>query len=141
MASPAVLQDLIDRSFRPLSDQEQAVGEVLLGDAWGVILAARPSVESRVSDAVFKSLVVQIQCAMVLRVLRNPDGKLEEQIDDYRWRRDAATSTGLLHLTDAELALLGNGDNQSDGAWTINTRPQGIGPGYWLHPDTWVPTA
>lgn len=139
MPSPAVLQDLIDRSLRPLSTQEQTVGAVLLSDAWGVILSARPHVEDRATtDAAYRSLVVQIQCAMVLRVLRNPDGKLEEQIDDYRWRRDSATSTGALYLTDAELALLGAGDGQSDGAWTIRAR-RSTADGYWLHPDVWVP--
>lgn len=141
MPSPAVLQDLTNRSLRPLSDQEQSVGETLLGDAWSVILSQRPHVADRImTDAEFRSVVVQVQVAMVLRVLRNPDGKLEEQIDDYRYRRDSATSTGALYLTDAELALLGNGDGQSDGAWTINgARP--VRYGWWVRPDLWVPDA
>jgi hypothetical protein len=61
---------------------------------------------------------------MVLRVLSNPDGKLEEEGDDYRYRLDAARSTGALYVSDAELALLGAGDDQSDGAFTI--KPAGF---------------
>ncbi len=139
MPNPATLQDLKDRSLRPLTPAEETVGDTLLEDAWSLIVSQRPHVESKANaDSAFRSLVVQIECAMVLRVLRNPDGKLEEQIDDYRWRRDSATSSGALYLTDAELALLGTSESGSDGAFTI--RPK-IDPraGYWLHPDTWVP--
>lgn len=137
--SPATIDDLIARSFRPLSEQEQAVGSVLLEDAWGLILKHRPHVAEKVSDPAFKALVIQVQCAMVLRVIRNPDGLLSEQIDDYTYRRDSAVSAGALYLSDAELALLGSAESGSDGAWTINTRPPGRGPGYWASTDLWVP--
>ena len=41
---------------------------------------------------------------MVLRILRNPEGKQSEQIDDYKYTRGEATASGLLHLTADELA-------------------------------------
>ena len=126
--NPASSTDLSDRSLRTLTAQELSVGTVLLADAWNIILAARPNVATRLdalpADLVFKALVVQIECAMVLRVLANPDGKLEEAGDDYRYRLDAARSTGALYLSDAELGLLGSGDGASDGAWTI--KPAGF---------------
>lgn len=132
-------KDLTDRSLRPLTTAEVDVGKILLGDAWSMIIAQRPHVAERVyTDPTFRALIIQIQCSMVLRVLRNPDGKLEEQIDDYRWRRDSAISSGALYITDAELALVGNGSAGSDGAWTINTRPRRE-RGFWQHPDIWVP--
>jgi hypothetical protein len=135
----ATIDDLKDRSLRPLTDAEQAAGVVLLEDAWAVLVAQVPSIPERVSaDNAFAALVVQVQCTMVLRVLRNPDGKLEEQIDDYRWRRDSAVSTGALYATEAELALLGLGSGAAGGAWSIRSRPA-VGSGYWLHPDVWVP--
>ena len=139
MAGPATIMDLTERSFRPLTEPEEKVGEILLEDAWGLILTSRPSAAERVADPTFRALVVQIQCAMVLRVIRNPDGFLSEQIDDYQYRRDAAVSDGSLYVSAAELALLGAGDGGSDGAWTINTRPIGRGPGYWASTDMWVP--
>lgn len=140
MASPATITDLTARSFRPLTEQEQQVGAVLLGDAWDLITGQLPHAEARVTtDAKFAALVKQVQVAMVLRVLKNPDGLLSEQIDDYTYRRDSAISTGALYLSADERALLGVGDGQSGGAWTIRTRPIGRGPGYWATTDTWVP--
>lgn len=143
---PAIGNDLLSRSLRTLTPQELAVGEQLLEDAWTLIVASRPSIADRIeapgSDGTrTKALVVQIQVAMVLRVLNNPDGKLQEQIDDYSWRRDSAVSTGLLYVSDAELGLLGSGDGASDGAFTIRPAGIGRGPGYWASTDLWVPLA
>ena len=140
MAGPATILDLKARSFRPLSEQEETVGGILLGDAWELITSQIPRVEGRsTTDAKFAALVKQVQCAMVLRVIKNPDGLLSEQIDDYQYRRDSAISAGALYLSDDERALLGAGDGESDGAWTIRSRARGRGPGWWEHPDTWVP--
>ena len=139
MAGPAVVDDLVSRSFRPLSDPEKAVGATLLEDAWSLILASFPGASTRITtDPNYLSIVVQVQCAMVLRVIKNPDGLLSEQIDDYQYRRDSAVSAGALYLSDDERSLLGAGDGQSDGAWTIRTRPA-RGAGWWVHPDTWEP--
>lgn len=125
--NPATVTDLTNRSLRALSSREVQVGEVLLDDAWSIVISARPTVATRLdaapAPAAFKALVVQIICAMVLRVMNNPDGKLEEQGDDYRYRLDSAVSSGALYISEAELARLGEGDSVSDGAWTI--RPQG----------------
>lgn len=140
--NPATGADLQARSFRTLTAGELAVGATLLGDAWAIVLSAKPSVADRLDktppDTVFRSLVVQTLCAMVLRVLANPSGKLEERQDDYQYRLDAAVSSGTLYLSEAELARLSEGDDDSEGAWTIRTRylPQAR---EWTGPDTWVP--
>jgi hypothetical protein len=136
-------QDLTTRSLRTLTSQEVTVGTVWLEDAWNILLARVPSIATRLDqqspDPVFRSLVVQIQVAMVLRVLNNPSGKLEESVDDYRYRLDQAVSTGALYVSDAEVALLSAGDDVSEGAFTI--RPAGHVPnaGYWADTTTWVP--
>ena len=126
--SPATPSDLSNRSLRTLTSQELNVAETLLGDAWNILLSRVPSVSTRLDatpvDAVFRALVIQIQCAMVLRVLNNPDGKLEEAGDDYRYRLDAAVSTGALYLSDSEAGLLSAGDDSSDTAFTI--KPAGF---------------
>jgi hypothetical protein len=62
---------------------------------------------------------------MVLRVLNNPEGKLQETIDDYTYRLDQSVSTGALYLSDAESSLL-TSSGGSDGAFTI--RPAGTAP-------------
>lgn len=139
MASPATITDLKERSFRPLTEPEQQVGEVLLEDAWNLIVTNRPHAADRSSEPTYLALVKQIQCAMVLRVIKNPDGFQSEQLDDWMGRRDAALSTGELYLSNGELVLLGSSAGSSEGAWTINTRPPGIGAGYWSTTDTWVP--
>jgi hypothetical protein len=126
--NPATAADLQHRSIKTLSANEVTVGGYLLTDAWNILLASRPSIATRLDalplDTAFQALVIQVECAMVLRVLSNPDGKLEEEGDDYRYRLDAARSTGALYVSDAELALLGAGDDQSDGAFTI--KPAGF---------------
>lgn len=142
-SNPATVDDLKNRSLRTLTEDELRVGEILLDDAWSIIVAQRPTVLTRLDapsgSAALASLIVQIECAMVLRVINNPNGKLEEAVDDYRYRLDAAVSTGALYLTDAELALLGSGDGSSDGAFTIRPARVGYGPGYWSDTTTWVP--
>lgn len=142
--NPATRSDLEARSLRTLTTREIEVGEILLDDAWNIVLGARPQVAARlVADppqTTFRGLVVQVLCAMVLRVLNNPEGKLEEQGDDYRYRLDQAVSTGALYLSDAELARLSEGDDTSDGAFTIRTDAASYSrAGYWSGPDLWTP--
>jgi hypothetical protein len=139
--SPASVQELIRRSLRPLTDVEQVWAAGRLEDAYAQLVAVRPSIDARLASAAvpdgFVRLVIQVQCAMVLRVLNNPDGVLEESGDDYTRRLDASVSTGALYVTDAELALLSAGDTQSDAAFTI--RPHHVtvrGPQWWLNHGT-----
>lgn len=127
--NPAAASDLQARSLRTLSADELAVGETLLEDAWNIIITRMPSVATRLDvvplDTAFEALVIQVQCAMVLRVLANPDGKREEHGDDYGYTIDAARSTGALYLSDVEADMLGTGDDGSD-AFTI--KPAGLTP-------------
>lgn len=106
MSNPATVGDVEDR-WRPLTDQETTNAEALLADAWALLLARRPTLEADITAAtVSEENVIRVVVAMVLRVLRNPDGKLEESIDDYSYRRDSAMSTGGLYVTTDELADL-----------------------------------
>jgi len=120
--NPATSADLQARSLRTLTAQELAVGDVLLEDAWNIIVTRLPSVATRLDavplDEAFESLVIQVQTSMVLRVINNPDGKLEEHVDDYSYRIDSARSTGALYLSEYELDILGSGDDGSE-AFTI----------------------
>jgi len=129
------------RSLRTLSAEEIAWAETALEDAFSQIVQQVPGVGSRMdaspAEERFKRLVVQVQCAMVLRVLRNPDGVLETAIDDYRRRLDAAVSSGALYLSDAERALLASSSGEATTSSSFTIRP-------WAgatrrQPDTWVP--
>ncbi|KRC52132.1 hypothetical protein ASE16_03530 [Leifsonia sp. Root227] len=123
--NPASSDDLVSRSLRTLSAQEISVGATLLGDAWTILNTEIPTIAARVDvDIAFSNLVVQVECAMVLRVLNNPNGKLEEAVDDYSVRFDSAVSSGALYLTEVERDLLGRGDSVSDAAFTIRAVPE-----------------
>ena len=138
MTGPAISSDLQNRSLRPLSDSEAAVGVVMLEDAWGILTARIGNLAARVistpADAALEGLVVQIQVAMVLRVLNNPYGMMTEGADDSSMRRDSAVSTGALYVSDSEADLLSAGDSVSEGAFTI--RPQGLR--YDPQPNPWT---
>lgn len=92
---------------RQLTDAELVFVLSRLDDAETYLLARFPNLAARVSAGMLAAAAVQrVQVEMVLRVLRNPDGKSQESIDDYSWRRDGAVSSGLLYATDDELAEL-----------------------------------
>lgn len=104
MANPTTITDLEDR-WRPLTAQETTNATALLADAWAILLMRRPNLEADITaGTVTEANVVRVVSAMVLRVLRNPDGLLEESLDDYRYRRDSALSAGALYVSSDELA-------------------------------------
>lgn len=106
MSNPATVQDVIDR-FRPLSDQETLNAETFLDDAWWMILGRRPNIEANIEDgSVLEANVIRILALMVRRILLNPEGLLEETIDDYRMRRDQLVSSGTLRIEPDELGDL-----------------------------------
>ena len=108
MANPATTADLVAR-WRPLSTLETTVGETLLGDAYielkRIFVTREADLDALVTaDADdFEAAVVRVLATAVLRVMKNPDGKRSEKIDDYEWLRDNAVSAGLLYFTDDEL--------------------------------------
>lgn len=104
MPNPATVNDVAAR-WRPLSDQENNNAEAFLTDAWATILARRPSIDTDITAGTISlENVVKVVCAMVLRVLKNPDGFDQEQIDDWMGRRSALTASGLMTITPEELA-------------------------------------
>lgn len=108
MPNPARTSDLVSR-WRPLSAQEETNGWIFLDDAWRM-LKRHYAREGEDLDALvladeddFAADVVRVLATAVLRVMRNPDGKSQESIDDYSWTRDESVSSGLLYFTDDEL--------------------------------------
>lgn len=104
-ASPAATSDLEARFFRPLTTREQDICDQWLEDAYDLLLTRRPNLVADVTaGTVRQATVIRVLCAMVARIFTNPDGKLQEQIDDYSYRRDSLVSSGALTVTDDELA-------------------------------------
>lgn len=106
MSNPVSISH-IEARFRALTDAETINAQAWLADAWALVLDRRPLIESYITaGTVSTASVIRVVSAMVVRVLQNPEGKLEESIDDYSYRRDSAVSGGQLYLTDDELNTL-----------------------------------
>lgn len=104
MPNPASTSD-IEARWRALSEQEAINAETFLEDAWDLLLTKRPTLETDLTaGTVREGNVVRVVASMVLRVLRNPDGKVQESIDDYSYRRSEVTASGALFVTGDELA-------------------------------------
>lgn len=105
MLIPASTSDIEARFYRELTDREKIIAPQLLGDAWAILVSRRPSIGDDIdANTVAAESVRRVLVAMVGRVLSNPEGKSEEAIDDYRYRRDTLVSAGLLYVTPEELA-------------------------------------
>lgn len=122
--NPVLIEDLEAR-FRPLSEEERPGAQALLDDAWAIANVQLPALSGNVSSGAVSSDVVRaVICAMVLRVLRNPDGVRSWSVDDYSQTRDNSVSSGALYLSDAELALLGTAAGyRRRGAFSVAPAP------------------
>lgn len=79
----------------------------MIDDAMTLLTVRRPTLLADVTAAlVTQESVVFVVSAMVLRVLKNPESKRQESIDDYAWTRDTAVSSGALYVSDDELRLI-----------------------------------
>jgi Phage protein Gp19/Gp15/Gp42 len=134
----APVDDVATRLGRPITEPpEVAQVEAWLADTELLILARVPDLDALVAAGdPTQGAVVMVESNAVVRMVRNPDGKTQERIDDYSWGLPANPQAGTLYLTDTEWGLLEPG--ASEGAWTI--RPYAAtGAGTWLTPDVWVP--
>jgi len=107
MPNPATPADVVAR-WRPLSAQETINAQTFLDDAWRMLKRRAAAVDfdletEMAADVDLTAEVVRVLVTAVLRVMKNPDGKRQESIDDYSWTRDQAVSAGLLYLSDDEV--------------------------------------
>lgn len=104
-ASP---QDIRDAAY-DLDIPADADGPLarLITKAGQRVRSAFPTVEGRVaSGALDVDVVKGVVEDMVIRVLRNPDARTSEGVDDYRSSIDRSLASGRLYLSDEERALL-----------------------------------
>lgn len=104
----AAVADVSTRLGRPItSTPEIAQVNAWLGDVEAQILARIPGFAAAViAGAPSTAVVVMVEANAVIRKIRNPDGKVSEDIDDYRYRLNADAARGDLFLTDEEWAWL-----------------------------------
>jgi hypothetical protein len=106
MPNPAVQAD-IEARWRPLSDAERPAAAVRLDDAWWLLTGRAPSLEADMAaGTVATQNVVRVVADIATRVLRNPEGFEVESVDDWRGQRSALVASGVLHVTDEELAAV-----------------------------------
>ena len=126
MSNPATTADLEAR-WRTLVGQEIVNGTTFLADAWRMLKRRYDALDSTAdldtaiaADADLEDEVVRVLATAVLRVMKNPDGKRQESIDDYSWQRDQAVSAGLLYISDEEFSDLIPGSEGPGGAFMID---------------------
>lgn len=135
----ANVTDVGTRLGRPITTADEiAQVNAWLADVEALILSRIPTLAADVTaGAPSEAVVVMVEANAVVRKVRNPEGKVSEDIDDYRYRLSENAARGELFLTDEEWALLEPGSG--GGAFTIVPGGVTAREGWWLHPDTWVP--
>lgn len=102
MADFATVDDLAARLLgRDLTEDERAKVPNLIADASAIMREQVPDIDARQP-----ATATGVCCAMVLRVVLNPEGKRQQSVDDYSYTTDSARSSGELYLTAQELAQL-----------------------------------
>ncbi|WP_370246908.1 Gp19/Gp15/Gp42 family protein [Nocardioides sp.] len=124
MPNPATTDDLAAR-WRPLASDELTVGSTLLGDAW-IMLKRRMTrlgvdIEAQIAaDDDLEADAVRVLATAVLRVLKNPDGLVREQIDDATLERGDGAADGRLEFRDDELEDLLPGTSEHGRAYMVD---------------------
>lgn len=135
----ATLPDVETRLGRPLSESEQAQVTALLGDVEALIKSRIPDLDDQVTaGTIDETLVVMVEVAAVLRVIRNPSGFRQESDGDYAYTVDSRAAGGYLTLLDFEWLLLG----VTAGAFTITPAidtcpPVPVSDGTWIPDGVW----
>lgn len=105
--NPVAVSDL-EKIFRPLTPAETINAQALIDGMWEILLARVPGIVGRLASGSLRpGLVVYAFQEMIKPVLQNPEGYLSERIDDWEGRRDSATSTGRVLVSDEWIDLLG----------------------------------
>ncbi|KAA9155546.1 hypothetical protein FPZ12_029565 [Amycolatopsis acidicola] len=105
----AAAADVAARLGRPLTEPEQAQAEAYLDDVESELVSRIPDLLTKSDvDENFKARVVRVECAALLRVLRNSDGVASETVGDYSISFIRAAASGFVVITDDEWKLLGS---------------------------------
>lgn len=132
--SYANVTDVQVRLGRPItSSAEIAQVTAWLTDVEALIKVRIPDLDQRVvTGQIDESIVSLVEAQVVVRKVKNPDGKQNERIDDYSYGLNTDAARGDLFLTDEEWALLL--PVSATGAFTIRPfgEPSSRGPQWWL---------
>jgi hypothetical protein len=108
MAALASVSDVELRWKPGLTSPELDRVAAALDDASAVVRRRFPLIDSRIADGFIEDELVRgVVANMVVRYMRNPEGKQSERIDDYSYTRQQAHAAGALVLLPEEAELLG----------------------------------
>ncbi len=146
----ATADDVAARLGRDLDDAEQRLAAVLLDDVEHRLRARIADLDERVAASDhYRALVVSVEAAAVVRVLRNPGGYRSETDGNYSYTIDTRAAAGFLTILDEEWALLGAARGAFTAVSHLGVRPhdprhllrypRGTGPYRPLDGERWPP--
>lgn len=104
----ASIEDVEVRFFRDLTPEERPLVEARLEDAEQKLRSRIPDLDSKVeNDPVFASVVVRVCADAVIRLVRNPEGYVQETDGNYTYMLSQAHADGRLSFTPDEWLDLG----------------------------------
>lgn len=104
----ATPEDVEVRFMRPLDEDEKRVVAARLEDAELLLRSRIPDLDEKVTAGVLdQALVVMVEAEMVLRLIRNPDGLVQETDGSYSYSTSQKVASGLLEVLPREWVLLG----------------------------------
>ncbi len=106
--SLATVEDVEVRFFRPLTAEERPLVAARLKDCELKIRGRLPDFDSRLEANPYFGEIVRRVCAdAVIRLVRNPEGYVQETEGNYTYMLSQAYSDGRLNITPDEWADLG----------------------------------
>lgn len=104
----ATFEDVEVRFFRELAPEERPLVEARLDDAERKIRARIPDLDDRAAlDPNFQATVVAVTADAVIRLVRNPEGYVQETDGNYTYMLSQSGATGSLSILPEEWADLG----------------------------------
>jgi len=104
----ATPEDVEVRFMRPLDEDEKRVVAARLEDAELLLRSRIPDLDEKVTAGMLdQALVVMVEAEMVLRLIRNPDGLVQETDGSYSYSTSQKVASGLLEVLPREWTLLG----------------------------------
>jgi hypothetical protein len=104
----ATVEDVEVRLMRTLDESEAKYCLVLLDEAQRRLNARIPSLTlEAVESEAYRDQVVAVTAQMVVRVLRNPDGVIQQNLGETGYQINWRVASGMLTVSDEEWESLG----------------------------------
>lgn len=106
--SVATFEDVQSRFHRDIDPEDRRLIETRLGDAERKIRRKIPDLDFRIGEEPdLQETVVQVCCDAVIRLIRNPEGFVQETDGGYTYMRQQGLVEGKLTITSEEWSDLG----------------------------------